>query len=741
MTRTLIAAAVAAFLIGGPSFAPAQDQPAPATQEAPRRAQPDASTPGAQPAPPADPIAPPVAAQPTAPTGDSAPPSTTEPSAPPPPASAAEAPVTQQPAPAEPAPPAPAAAETAPDAPPSQKAEPAPTEPAAPAPVRRHALSLIGEPKYGPDFQHFAYVNPNAPKGGSARLSAQGSFDSLNVATFKGQRAAGLTLIYDQLFDASIDEPSTEYALIAEWASHPDDFSSVTYGLCENARWHDGKPITPEDVIFSMETLKAGEPSYAQYYKNVVRAEKTGEREVTFYFDVKNNRELPTIVSQLLVLPKHYWTGVGADGQPRDVTKTTLEPPLGSGPYRIKEASAPRHIVYERVKDYWAADLPVRRGFYNFDELRFDYYRDQTVAFEAFKKGEIDFFAESSAKNWATGYDFPAVANNQVVKREIALKTPEPMQAFVMNTRRSKFSDARVRRAFNLAFDFEWANQNLFFGQYKRTGSYFQNTELAATGLPQGLELAILEEVRDRVPPEVFTTEYANPVNASPEQARQNRRDAVALLAQAGWTVRSETQEEADCGFFCRAMTSIGLRAPKTAPVLRNAAGEAFVVEFLLNSPLFERIVLPYTQSLERLGIKSTVRVVDAAQYEQRTDEFDFDIIVGGWANSESPGNEQRDFWGSEAADKQGSRNDIGVKNPAVDALIDKIIFAKDRETLIAASRALDRVLLWNHYLVPQWHTPTERVAYWRKFAHPETLPARSVGFLQVWWRADAAGG
>ncbi|MDZ4790219.1 MAG: ABC transporter substrate-binding protein, partial [Hyphomicrobiales bacterium] len=650
-----------------------------------------------------------------------------------------------QQAPAETIPPVLAAPETPPVVLPTLAAEtPAPTPEApvqaaeAPSLPKRHALSLIGEPKYGPDFTHFAYANPDAPKGGATRQWAFGSYDTLNIAPFKGEKPLNLPLIYDQLFDGSIDEASTEYALIAEWASHPDDFSSVTYKIRDIARWHDGQPITPEDVMFSMDVLKAGNPFQAEYYKNVVRSEKTGEREVTFYFDVKNNREMPVIVSQLTVLPKHYWTGNGPDGKPRDITKTTVEPPLGSGPYKITEAAPPRYIVYQRVDNYWAKDLSTRKGFYNFNEIRVDYYRDQTVAFEAFKAGQIDFFNETSAKNWATGYDFPALKAGQVIKRDdIMLSTPEPMQAFVMNTRRAKFTDARVRRAFNMAFDFEWTNEKLFYGQYKRTESFFQNTELAAKGLPQGEELAILEEMRAQVPPEVFTTEYKNPVSNTPDEARQNRRDAVALLKDAGWTVRTEVQKDENCGFFCRFMTSVGLQSQKTASVLRNSAGEAMEVEFLLVSPQYERIVQPYIQNLDALGVKSTLRVVDTPQYKSRTDDFDFDIIVGSFSQSESPGNEQRDFWGSQAAETKGSRNDIGIKNPAVDKLIDRIIFAKGRSELVAASQALDRVLLWNHYVVAQWYTPNERIAYWDRVSHPKVLPSRSVGFLQVWWQDE----
>lgn len=575
---------------------------------------------------------------------------------------------------------------------------------------KHHGLSLIGTPQLGPDFPYFPYVNPDAPKGGKVRMWGLGTFDTVNPIPLKGRKAMGLGLIYDELMTPSLDEASTEYGLIAEWASYPDDYSSVTFGLRPEARWHDGKPITPEDVIFSLQVLKENNPFYAFYYKNVVRAEKTGEREVTFHFDVKGNRELPQIMGQLTIFPKHYW-----DGQKDRVAgKTTLEPPVGSGPYRIKEVEAGRYIVYERVPDYWAKDLPVRKGYFNFDEIRYDYFRDQTIAFEAFKAGQLDFFAESSSKNWATGYNFPALKKGLVVKRDdIVLKTPQPMQAFVLNTRRKMFADPRVRRAFNLAFDFEWTNKNLFYGQYKRTGSFFENTELAARGVPQGRELEILKELRaeypDYVPDEALTKPYENPKNPTPRDIRKHLREAVKLLREAGWTI-------------------------KNGVLTSNKTGERMEVEFLLVSPLFERIVLPYIRNLERLGIKARVRLVDTPQYKERTDRFDFDIIVDTFPQSESPGNEQRDFWGSEAASKQGSRNTIGIRNPAVDKLVDMIIFARDRAELVAATRALDRVLLWNNYVVPQWYVPFERIAYWNRFDHPKRLPSRSVGFLQVWW-------
>lgn len=537
-----------------------------------------------------------------------------------------------------------------------------------------------------------------------------GTFDSVNPIPLKGRKAQGLGLMYDQLMTPSLDEPSTEYGLIAEWVSYPEDYSSVTFGLRKEARWHDGKPITEEDVIFSLEVLKENNPFYALYYKNVVRAEATGEREVTFYFDVKGNRELPQIMGQLVIFPKHYW-----DGQKdRNPGETTLVPPLGSGPYRIKEVEAGRSIVYERVPDYWAKDLPVSKGYYNFDEIRFDYFRDQTIAFQAFKAGNLDFYQESSSKNWATAYNFPAVEKGLVIKRQdIVLKTPQPMQAFVFNTRRSKFADRRVRRAFNLAFDFEWTNKYLFYGQYERTDSFFENTELAASGVPKGRELEILKalhaEFPGYVPEEVLTKAYQNPVNKTPHDFRKHLREAVRLLREAGWEIRDG--------------------------VLTNVqTGDRMEVEFLIVSPAMERVVLPYVRNLERLGIRSSVRLVDTPQYKERTDRFDFDIIVDSFPQSESPGNEQRDFWSSEAAEKPGSRNTIGIKNPAVDKLIDMIIFAKDREELVTATRALDRVLLWNFYVVPQWYVPFERIAYWNRFDHPKPLPSRAVGFLQIWW-------
>jgi microcin C transport system substrate-binding protein len=579
--------------------------------------------------------------------------------------------------------------------------------------TKHHALSLIGAPKHGPDFTHFDWVNPNAPKGGRVRRWAMGTFDSLNQFPVKGSPAIGLALIYDTLMTQSPDEAGTSYGLVAEWVAYPDDYSSATIQLRKGARFHDGKPVTPEDVIFSFDSIKKVSPNHAFYYKDVAKAEKTGDHQVTFTFSVKGNRELPTIIGDLPVLPKHFHEGVGANGEPRDLSKSSLEVPLGSGPYRIKEVEAARSISYERVKDWWAKDLPIAKGQWNFDELKFVYFRDRVPAFEAFKSGQLDYWPENSAKAWATAYDFDAVNRGLVKLARLPTKSVAYMQGFAFNVRRPQFQDPRVRRAFNLAFDFEWANKNLFYDQYARLASYFDNSELKATGLPRGRELEILKEVKGQVPPEVFTAEWKNPLNAAPEDARKHLSQAAKLLAEAGWT-------------------------PKNG-VLTNAKGEELTAEFLLVQPDFERIVQPYKAALDKLGIKASLRIVDTSQYQRRHDTFDFDIIVASFPQSESPGNEQRDFWGSEAAGKEGSRNIIGIKNSAVDKLIDRIIMATDRDDLVAATRALDRVLLWNHYVVPQFHTPFERLAMWDMYRRPDKLPSRNSSFLRVWWYDEAA--
>ncbi|MBS0232647.1 MAG: ABC transporter substrate-binding protein [Proteobacteria bacterium] len=597
-----------------------------------------------------------------------------------------------------------------------------------------HALSLVGAPKYGPDFKNFDWVNPDAPKGGTIRQWAEGTFDTLNPFSDKGVKAAGLGLIYDSLFTPSPDEPSTQYALIAECASYPTDFSSVTFKLRPEAKFHDGTPITPEDVIFSFDEFKKVNPFYAFYYKNVVKAEKTGDHEVKFTFDKSGNRELPMIVGELNVVSKAYWEGKTADGKQRSLSETTVEPPLGNGAYKIKYVDTGRKIAYERVPDYWAKDLPVMKGQQNFDTLEFTYYRDRTPAFEDFKTGSIDVWSENQAGAWATQYNFDSLKKGLVKKEAIPVKRVAPMQAFVFNLRRQQFQDPRVRHAFNLLFNFEETNKKLFYNLYQRVGSYFENSDLQATGLPQGRELEILNEIKSDVPPEVFTTEFKNPVNAQEGDFRKHQQDALKLFEAAGWKIRSETVEDPHCGWWCKTKQAIGLSSASTARVLRNDKGDQMTVEFLINGDTFERIILPYVQNLEAMGIRATVRNVDDAQYKQREDNRDFDIIVDSFAQSNSPGNEQRDFWGSASADRPGSRNTAGIKNPAVDKLIDKIVYAKDRADLVAATHALDRVLLWNYYVVPHWYYPYERLAYWDIFGRPAKLPSQTSAFTQVWW-------
>ena len=524
-----------------------------------------------------------------------------------------------------------------------------------------------------------------------------------------GSIAPAAALIYETLMTRSHDEAASEYGLLAEAASHPDDFAWVTYRLRKEARWHDGKPVTPEDVIFSFDALKKNSPMYASYYRHVTKAEKVAEHDIRFTFDSPGNRELPHIVGELLVMPKHYWEGTDSEGKKRDVSATTLEPPLGSGPYRIGEFVAGRSIRLVRVKDYWGATTPAQVGQNNFDELRFEFFRDNVVALEAFKADQVDWIAENSAKQWATAYDFPAMAEKRTVKEEFPISDSGRMQGFVLNLRREQFKDARLRRAFNFAYDFEEMNKQLFFGQYTRISSYFHGTELASSGLPEGEELAILETVRDKVPAEVFTTPYRNPVGGDPEAVRANLRESMRLLKEAGYEIKDRK--------------------------LVDAKGKPVTVEILVQDPSNERIALFYKPSLERIGVTTSIRIVDSAQYENRERSFDYDMIIDVWGESLSPGNEQREYWGSQSADVSGSRNTIGIKNPAIDSLIDRVIFAKSRAELVAATRALDRVLLWNFYVVPQFTYGFSRYARWDRFSHAEPLPkyARS-GLPSLWW-------
>lgn len=573
-----------------------------------------------------------------------------------------------------------------------------------------HAVSLFDDVKYPADFKNYDYVRVDAPKGGRFRLPAYGTFDSLNPYTINGDPAA--VSILDTLMVRSLDEPSTMYGLIAESIAYPDDKSRVVFKLNANARFHDGQPITADDVIFSLNTLKANLATQAAYYQNVEKVEQTGDREVTFVFSQKNNRELPSIVAELTVLPKHWWEAKDANGNARNTNASTLEVPLGSGPYKFKSVTPGSTIILERVQDYWAKDLPVNVGQYNFDEIQYLYFQSPQVAFEGFKGDQYDYQFESSSKQWATGYDFPAVQEKKVVKEAIALKQVHGMQGYVLNLRKPKFQDVRVRQAMNLAFNFEWSNANLFYGIYKRSRSFFNGSDMEATGLPSPEELELLTPLKDKLPPEVFTTEYTNPLNNDAADVRKNLQAAAKLLDAAGWKAKTENGKR----------------------ILRNDKGEPLSVEFSLDSPLFERITLPYQQQLELLGFVVSVRTLDDAQMTQRKQTFDYDVMVNVYGQSLSPGNEQRFFWGSSEADKNGSQNYAGIKNEAIDALIDKLIFVKDRKELITACKALDRVLIWNTYMIPQWFSDADRIAHWDRFGRPEKPPDYELGVPSTWW-------
>lgn len=576
-----------------------------------------------------------------------------------------------------------------------------------PRPV--HALAMHGEPKYGPDFTHFDYVNPDAPKGGMLRQAEFGTFDSFHGFIPKGH--AGPSSSVETLLTSSADEPFTEYGLIAESLEVPDDRSWAIFTLRPEARWHDGEPITVEDVIWSLEILKTkGHPQYRFYYKNVVDARKVGPRRVKFSFDEKNNRELPLIVGQLPILPKHYWQG-------RDFEATTLEPPLASGPYRIANFEPGRFVELERVEDYWGEDLPVNKGRDNFDRIRYEYYRDETILREALKAGRIDYHRENIAKVWALDYlpnKVPAIRNGRLNKEEIAHRRPTGMQAFFFNTRREVFADRRVRQALDYAFDFEWTNKNLFFSQYTRSQSFFSNSELAATGLPQGEELEILEGFRGKIPEEVFTTVYEAPATDGSGWPRDNLRRAFALLEEGGWEVRDQK-------------------------LVNRQTGKPMRFEIMIVQKSIERIVLPFVRNLQRLGIDVRVRLVDSSQYINRLRRFDFDMILFGIGQGESPGNEQRFYWSSTAADSPAARNVAGIKDPVVDELIEMIITAPDRESLVARTRALDRVLLSGHYIIPNWHLDRDRILSWDKFSRPSVTPNRGTSTNYWWFDEDKA--
>ena len=569
---------------------------------------------------------------------------------------------------------------------------------------RGHALSMFEDLKYGPDFTHFDYVNPNAPKGGEMRLAWIGTFDNLNAFTLKGVAGAGTLMIYNRLLTKSLDEPFTEYGQLAETIECPPDRSWVKFTLRQQARWHDGRPVTAEDVAFTFDTLVTkGIPFYRSFYADVSAVEVLDERAVKFSFAGGVNPELPLIIGQMRVLPKHYWEG-------RDFEETTLEPPLGSGPYKIEAVDPGRSIVYRRVEDYWGRDLPVHKGRHNFDTVRYDYYRDATVAVEALKAGEFDFRIAGEAREWSTAYeDLPAVEQGRLVKQMIAHQVIRGMEGFCFNTRRDKFADPQVRRALAYAFDFEWTNANLLYGLFARSGSYWNNSELGASALPAGEELHILQEYRGRIADEVFTAAYEPPQTDGSGNARKNLRTAREMLAQAGWRVVDNK-------------------------LTHRESGEVMSIEFLLVSPTFERIIGPMQKNLSRLGIESRIRTVDSSQYQNRLQEFDYDVVVAYWRQTLSPGNEQRNFWSSEAAAFEGSRNYAGIADPVVDELVERIIAAESRQKQVALTRALDRILLWGHYVIPGWHSRNYRLVYWDKFGKPAEPPPNGLGFPDTWW-------
>ena len=567
-----------------------------------------------------------------------------------------------------------------------------------------HAIAMHGEPKYDKDFINVEYVDVDALKGGSIVRSAIGTYDSFNPFILKGTSAAGVGMIYETLTTGSSDEAFTEYGLLAETIEWPDDRSWVSFLIREEARWHDGKKITAEDVVWTFNTLmEKGHPFYKYYYSDVSEVIKESENKVRFNFKTNTNKELALIVGQLPVLPMHYWENKNFD-------ETTLDIPIGSGPYKIKTFDSGRSITYELDQNYWGFkhNTPIKVGKDNISTIRYDYYKDRGIEREAFKSGEIDFFSENSSKEWATAYNISAVNNSLIKKELIKHQNPQGMQGFAFNIRKDKFSDRRVRKALAFAFDFEWSNKNLFFNAYKRTDSYFENSELASKNLPSEAELSFLNPYYDILPKELFNKEYSNPVTDGSGYMRLQLQEASKLLKDAGWVL-------------------------KEGKLIHSTTKELFEFEILLRSPAFERIVFPFKDNLEKLGIIVNVRTIDTAQYQKRIETFDFDMVVQNFSQSLSPGNEQRNFWGSEAADTNGSQNIIGIKNYAVDGLIESLINAEDRDELITITKALDRVLLWNYYVIPQWHISSYRVLYWNFFDQPQIKPKYSLGF-DTWW-------
>jgi len=568
--------------------------------------------------------------------------------------------------------------------------------------TRSHGLSVFGDLKYPRGFAHFDYVNPDAPKGGTIRLAAIDSFDSLNPYILKGAKEDSMGLTFATLMERANDEPDALYGYVAESVALPDDRSWVEFSLRPEATFHDGSAITAEDVAFTFDTLVSkGHPSYRILFANVAKAEALGPRRVRFTFKPDNNRDLPTQLAALPVLSKAYYAK-------HDFDKTTLSPPLGSGPYKVAEVEGGRYITYRRVAGHWAGRLPVMRGRFNFDTVRIDYYRDRDVAFEALFAGAYDFREEFTSRSWATQYDKPPVRDGLIVREVLNDETPSGLQAFFFNMRRERFRDRQVREAFDLAFDFEWTNKTLFYGLYERTNSMFENSELAAHGPPGPAELKLLEPLRGQVPDEVFEKPYRSPVTDGSGRNRTNLRKAAALLREAGWRVVDNR--------------------------LVDAKGTPFTVEFLLFESSFQRIINPYIRNLRRIGVTATIRIVDVANFQRRMQQYDFDVIIERYAQLLTPGVEQNIYYGSHAADTPGMRNLAGIKNPAVDRLIGKVMAAKSRPELVAAVRALDRVLMWNRYMVPQWYKGVHTIAYWNKFSRPRITPRFDLGVLDTWW-------
>ena len=571
-----------------------------------------------------------------------------------------------------------------------------------------HGISLYGDLKYGPDFQHFDYVNPDAPKGGTLIQSSIVAFDTLNPFTLKGTSAAGLGLIYDSLMVASADEPYAMYGLIARSIEVPQDRSFAIFHLDPRARFQDGSEITADDVVFSYEVLvEKGSPVYRQYFSQIEGAEAIDDLTVKFTFKPGNNRETPMTAAGISIMPKKFWEG-------KDFSKTTFEIPVGSGAYKVASIEAGRRITYERGKDYWAADLPVNRGQSNFDTIRYDTYLDPEVQRQAFLAGEYMVRSEHSSRDWSTAYDTPAVERGDIQKKFMPDHLPVGMQAYVLNNRLPLFSDWRVRKALQYGFDFQWLSQAMFYGAYKRTDSYFVNSDLASSGIPTGDELALLEPYRDQLPPELFTQPFKLPNFDEPDGRRKALRDSMTLLNEAGWEVRDKV-------------------------LVNKETGQPFRFELVIRQPGIEKIALVMKARLKQLGVQMDIRLIDTGQWVNRIQAFDFEAITFWWQQSLTPGNEQRVFWSSEAADQPGSRNFAGIKNPVVDAMVDKVASANSWEELVTATHALDRVLLWGYYVIPQYYLGGERLAWWNIFGHPDTVPLKGESVMRWWIDPDKA--